>query len=39
MRKFLELVFAKLDQLFGIFGGRNIALLGVSLVITIFSLF
>jgi signal transduction histidine kinase len=39
MRKFLEFVFAKLDQLFGIFGGRNIALLGVSLVITIFSLF
>jgi signal transduction histidine kinase len=39
MRKFLELVFAKLDQLFGIFGGRNIALLGISLIITIFSLF
>lgn len=39
MRKFLELSFAKLDQLFGIFGGRNIALLGISLIITIFSLF
>jgi len=39
MRKFLELVFAKLDQLFNIVGGRNIALLGISLIVTIFSLF
>lgn len=39
MRKFIELLFTKLDQLFDIFGGRNIALLGISLIITIFSLF
>jgi signal transduction histidine kinase len=39
MRKFLEILFTKLDQLFDVFGGRNIALLGVSLIITIFSLF
>jgi signal transduction histidine kinase len=39
MRKFLELLFTKLDQLFDIFGGRNIVLLGVSLIVTIFSLF
>jgi signal transduction histidine kinase len=39
MRKFIEILFARLDQLFDIFGGRNIALLGVSLIVTIFSLF
>jgi signal transduction histidine kinase len=39
MRKFLELLFTRLDQLFDIFGGRNIGLLGVSLIVTIFSLF
>lgn len=39
MQKFVNLMFAKLDQLFNIFGGRNITLLGVSLIITIFSLF
>ncbi|OZA04504.1 MAG: histidine kinase [Methylophilaceae bacterium 17-44-8] len=39
MRKFLEILFTKLDKLFDVFGGRNIALLGVSLIITIFSLF
>jgi len=32
-------MFVKLDQLFNIFGGRNITLLGISLIVTIFSLF
>jgi len=39
MQQLINLLFAKLDQLFNIFGGRNIALLLVSLLITIFSLF
>jgi signal transduction histidine kinase len=39
MQKLINAMFAKLDQLFTIFGGRNIGLLVVSLLITMFSLF
>lgn len=39
MQKLINVMFTKLDQLFNIFGGRNIGLLIVSLLVTIFSLF
>ena len=39
MQQLINTLFAKLDQLLNVFGGRNIVLLLISLFITIFSLF